>query len=34
METTILGYILVIGLCRDNGRGNGSYYIRVYVRVI
>ena len=32
MGITLLEYML--GLYRDNGRGNGKYYVRVYVRVI
>ena len=28
METTIMGFIgYILGLCRDNGTENGSYYL-------
>ena len=34
METTILGYIgilgYILGLYRDNGKENGNYYIGLY----
>ena len=36
METTIIGYILglYLGYMGYNGKENGNYYNRVYIRVI
>ena len=36
METTIIGYILGLywGYMGYNGKENGNYYNRVYIRVI
>ena len=33
METTIQGYILILGLYWDNGKENGNYYLGLYTNI-